>query len=117
MMTGIIYPIIMAWTWSGNGWLCTMGPGYSDFAGSGIVHLTGGVGALVGAALVGPRKGRWDSDADPTSFDPHNMALVVLGTFILWFGWYGFNPGSTLTIGSDVVAAKSAITTTLSACG
>merc|ERR1719487_1628409 len=87
-MTGIIYPFIVYWTWSGSGFLTEMG--YSDFAGSGIVHLTGGIGALVGAKMVGPRDGRWDS-ADPNRFDPHNISLVVLGTFILWFGWYGFN--------------------------
>merc|ERR550514_2458600 len=93
-MTGIIYPFIVYWTWSGSGFLTEMG--YSDFAGSGIVHLTGGVGALVGAKMVGPRAGRWDEAGDPGRFDPHNMPLVVLGTFVLWFGWYGFNCGSTL---------------------
>merc|ERR1711920_154020 len=77
-----------------------------DFAGSGIVHLTGGIGALVGATLIGSRKGRWNS-ADVHRFDPHSMPLVVLGTFVLWFGWYGFNCGSTLSF-SDVRAANQA---------
>jgi len=112
-MTGFIYPVVVYWTWSGNGWL-TEG-GYSDFAGSGIVHLTGGSAALVGAALVGPRAGRWEK---PESFAPHNMGLVVLGTFILWFGWYGFNCGSTLSFSTSATATLAglvAMNTTISA--
>merc|ERR1719161_716225 len=70
--------------------------------------MTGGIGALVGASIVGPRNGRWDSD-DPNTFDPHNMALVVLGTFVLWFGWYGFNCGSTLGLSSAAAATQAAL--------
>jgi len=105
-MTAIIYPIIVWWTWSGEGWLSAMG--YSDFAGSGIVHLTGGIGALSGAVCLGARKNRWDHP-DPNEFDPHSMALVVLGTFILWFGWYGFNCGSTLGFADTSVATQAAL--------
>jgi len=118
IMTGLIYPVIVWWTWSGSGWLTEMG--YSDFAGSGIVHLTGGIGALVGAAIIKPRAGRWEALAKGTSeFDPHDMGMVTLGTFILWFGWYGFNCGSTLAFsGADNAhqAALVAMNTTISAC-
>jgi len=110
-MCVFIYPAIVYWTWSGSGWLTIRG--YSDFAGSGIVHLTGGSAALVAAALLGARKGRWE---DPDAFQPHNMSLVVLGTFILWFGWYGFNCGSTLSfsdVGTATQAGLVAMNTTL----
>jgi Amt family ammonium transporter len=114
IMTGVIYPMVVYWTWSGNGWLTEIG--YSDFAGSGIVHLCGGIAALVGAAICGPRAGRWEKgDAE---FYPHNVGLVVLGTFILWFGWYGFNCGSTLTFsdsGTAMLGGLVAMNTTLSA--
>jgi len=118
VMTGIIYPVVVWWTWSGQGWLST--GGYSDFAGSGIVHLTGGIGALVGAAIIKPRSGRFNPKPDdsPDRFDPHNMAFVVIGTFILWFGWYGFNCGSTLSfsdVGTATQAALVAMNTTISA--
>mmetsp|Transcript_35461 Transcript_35461/g.62586 ORF Transcript_35461/g.62586 Transcript_35461/m.62586 type:complete len:567 (+) Transcript_35461:36-1736(+) len=113
-MTSFIYPIVVAWMWSSNGWL-TAGKdkhlnevGFNDFAGSGIVHMTGGIGALVGAAMSGPRKGRFDIP-QKESFDPHNLPLVVLGTFILWFGWYGFNCGSTLGLSTTAVGQLAAI--------
>jgi Amt family ammonium transporter len=116
VLTSIIYPIVAYWGWSGEGWLnytkdgesqaSTGGPAYKDFAGSGIVHLVGGVCGLCGAAIVGPRFKRFDSD-DSTSFRAHNIPFVVLGTFFLWFGWYGFNPGSTLAM-HDVEAATTA---------
>lgn len=114
IMTGIIYPVIVYWTWSGQGFLTIKG--YSDFAGSGIVHMTGGVGAIVCAAILGPRETRWEVDA--AKFEGHNLSLVVLGTFILWFGWYGFNCGSTLAFsdaGAATQAALVAMNTTLSA--
>merc|ERR1719326_2534975 len=98
--------------------------GMIDFAGSGVVHMCGGATALVAAIILGPRKGRfYDEDGNslpkPVSFAPHSVSLQVLGTFILWVGWYGFNPGSTLGIdGYGDVAALCAVTTTLSAaCG
>ena len=89
-----------------------------DFAGCGVVHMVGGISAMIGAAVLGPRAGRFDPLTGKVD-DPmpgHNAALVVLGTFLLWFGWYGFNPGSTLCIhGCEFVAAKTAATTTLAA--
>merc|ERR1712085_230720 len=92
--------------------------GLYDFAGSGIVHMVGGVAALCVSAIVGPRKGRFD-DAVDESFDAHNMPFVVLGTFFLWFGWYGFNPGSTLSMKTVDDAHKAglvAVNTTLAPC-
>jgi Amt family ammonium transporter len=88
--------------------------GVIDFAGSGIVHLTGGISGLAGTVVLGPRKGRWEN---PEAFDPHNLPLVVLGTFILWFGWYGFNCGSTLGMDQPTgeLAAYVAMNTTLAA--
>jgi len=98
------------------------GCGMIDFAGSGVVHMTGGITALCAAIVLGPRLGRFhDADGNPldkpADFPAHSVALQVLGTFILWFGWYGFNPGSTLAIspsGYGAVAALCAVTTTLS---
>merc|ERR1712048_599149 len=117
LMTGFVYPIVVAWTW-GYGWLAAINDvGYMDFAGSGVVHLTGGIGALVAAIIVGPRTGRFDP-ARAEEFAPHNLSLCVLGTFILWFGWYGFNCGSTLSLHSattGAMAAQVAMNTTISA--
>jgi len=114
-MAGFIYPVVVAWTW-GYGWLSTFNDvGYMDFAGSGIVHLSGGAAALAGTVVLGPRTGRWEKPAD---FEPHSLPLVVLGTFALWFGWYGFNPGSTLAMHdaeTGALAAQIAMNTTLSA--
>jgi len=115
IMASFIYPVVVAWTW-GYGWLSTvLDVGVMDFAGSGIVHLTGGVSALAGTVVLGPRKGRFE---EPEEFAPHNLPLVVLGTFALWFGWYGFNPGSTLGMSSKetgALAAQVAMNTTLAA--
>ena len=89
-----------------------------DFAGCGVVHMVGGISAMLGAWILGPRNGRFDpmTGALMDKMPGHNAALVVLGTFFLWFGWYGFNPGSTLAIhGVEGVAAKTAVTTTLAA--
>lgn len=85
----IIYPLVVHWIW-GGGWLAQLG--FHDFAGSTVVHTVGGVVALVGARMLGPRPGRVWGSPPPA----HNMGLAVIGTMILWFGWYGFNPGSTL---------------------
>ena len=89
--------------------------GVMDFAGSGIVHLTGGVAGLAVTIVLGPRKGRFET---PEAFECHHLPLVVLGTFALWFGWYGFNPGSTLSMKNKdlgALAAQVAMNTTLSA--
>jgi Amt family ammonium transporter len=114
-MTGVIYPCVGAMTW-GGGFLYSLG--YSDFAGSGIVHLTGGVGALAGAFVTKPRLGRFDPEGcDPNGpYAPHNVPNAALGTFILWFGWYGFNCGSTLYMtgfGDAQSAGLVAVNTTL----
>ena len=87
-----------------------------DFAGSGVVHMTGGWAAMVAAKVVGPRLGRFEKGVPDSAFAGHSAALQVLGTFLLWFGWYGFNPGSTLIIHhASRDAARCAVTTTLSA--
>merc|ERR1719203_233243 len=89
-----------------------------DFAGSGVVHLAGGVGALVGAAVVGPRKDRWLPENED-HFNGHSIPFCVLGTFFLWFGWYGFNPGSTGSMkstGDAYTAGLVAVNTTLAPC-
>jgi len=95
VMTSLIYPCVVATTWGGGLFNDVGGNSVLDFAGSGIVHLTGGVGALVGAMVLGPRIGRFDDSTASSEFDPHSMTLVTLGTLILWMGWYGFNCGST----------------------
>ena len=92
--------------------------GAIDFAGSGVVHMTGGVAALMGAWIIGPRIGRFDPSGRVMEMRGHSAPLVVVGTFLLWFGWYGFNPGSNLmisTAAASVIVARVAVTTTLSA--
>lgn len=98
VMNLLIYPWIVHWTW-GGGWLSE--GGFTDFAGSGIVHLCGGIAGLAGTIIIGPRIGRFDDNVDQNKFKGHNIPLVVLGTFILWMGWYGFNGGSTLAFGGE----------------
>ena len=119
-LAGFVWPVVAHWVWSESGWLSPnrpsplFGVGAVDFAGSGVVHMVGGAAAGIGAAILGPRIGRFGPNAKP--INGHSMPLVVLGTFLLWVGWYGFNPGSTLCIvGCDAVAAKVAVTTTLAA--
>jgi len=123
-LTAFVHPIVACWVWSGHGFLCHgvgesfLGPGFKDFAGSGVVHLVGGVSALCGAVVVGPRVGRWDEDK-VSEFKAHNMTLCVLGSLFLWFGWYGFNSGSTLTMHDRATAHRAAlvaVNTTLCPC-
>lgn len=116
-IAAVIYPVVVAWTW-GSGWLSkeVNDVNFVDFAGSGIVHMTGGVGALVGAIIAGPRHGRWSKEHEQ-EFVPHSVPLVVLGTFILWFGWYGLNCGATLGMHdgpTGMLAAQVAMNTTIS---
>jgi Amt family ammonium transporter len=107
-VTGLIYPIIGHWTW-GGGWLSSMG--FFDFAGSTIVHSTGGWIGLVGAIILGPRIGRYGPDGKSRVLAGHNIPLAALGVFILWFGWFGFNPGSQLAAsGTDNAIAIALIT-------
>ena len=103
ILTAFIYPVVGAWTW-GGGWLGSMG--FQDFAGSTIVHGTGGWAALAGILVIGPRLGKFRKDGSVKQTPPSNVVVVTLGVFILWFGWFGFNGGSQLALGSaaDVVA-------------
>ncbi|KAL1511828.1 hypothetical protein AB1Y20_005113 [Prymnesium parvum] len=115
LLSGFVYPVVVYWTW-GYGWASSWNEGLLDFAGSGIVHMTGGIAALVGAAVVGPRKGRFDESSKPIPMPASNTTFQVLGTFILWVGWYGFNPGSTLGLaGSAGTMSRAVCTTTLAA--
>lgn len=111
VITLIIYPVVGHWIW-GGGWLAQKG--FIDFAGSTVVHSVGGWAALVGAAIIGPRIGKYNKDGKPNAIPGHSITLAALGVFILWFGWFGFNPGSTLA-GTDMNIAKIAVTTNLSA--
>lgn len=124
LMTSIIYPVVVYWGWSGAGIFnnsegsIVSDAALLDFAGSGIVHLVGGVAALVGAIVVGPRKDRWVSTVEG-EFDAHSIPFCVLGTFFLWFGWYGFNPGSTGSMSTSAAAYSAGIVacnTTLAPC-
>ncbi len=106
IMSGIIYPIIGHWVW-GGGWLSSLG--FSDFAGSGAVHMVGGFAACMGAFMVGPRIGKY-VDGKSVAIPGHNIPMAMLGGFILWVGWYGFNPGSELAL--DETSLYTTITTT-----
>ncbi len=99
VLTAIIYPIQGSWSW-GGGWLNDIGDGFSDFAGSTIVHSVGGWAALTGAIILGPRKGKYTEDGRVRPMPGSNLPLATLGTFILWLGWFGFNGGSVLALGS-----------------
>jgi len=124
-ITGFIYPVIVHWIWDTGGFLCSWNPnpdsrwltGMVDFAGSGVVHMTGGWAALCAAAILGPRLGRFDETGKAVAgYSGHSLPLAVLGTFLLWGGWYGFNQGSTLGIKDQgQTAARVGVTTTLSA--
>ena len=120
-ITAIIYPIAGHWVW-GAGWLWTLpfGAGFRDFAGSTVVHSVGGWLALIGAVVLGPRIGRFTKDGRPVAIPGHSITLATLGVFILWFGWFGFNPGSQLAINggnADAVALVAANTNLAAAAG
>ena len=117
VLTAFIYPVIGAWTW-GEGWLNQMG--FQDFAGSSIVHSTGGWAALAGAMVVGARKGKYREDGSIKFTPPSNVPVVTLGVFILWMGWFAFNGGSKLALSGvvDAVAISNIlVNTNLAACG
>ncbi len=109
VMTGVIYPLEGAWTWNGDDvfGLYNLGDlGFSDFAGSGIVHMAGAAAALAGVLLLGARKGKYGKDGSISPIPGANLPLATLGTFILWMGWFGFNGGSVLKLG-DIASANS----------
>ncbi|CAN8270522.1 unnamed protein product [Cochlearia groenlandica] len=132
-LTGFVYPVVAHWFWSVDGWASPFlsedrlfGTGAIDFAGSGVVHMVGGIAGLWGALIEGPRIGRFGEGGHAIAFRGHSASLVVLGTFLLWFGWYGFNPGSFNKIlvpyetgsnyGQWSAVGRTAVTTTLSGC-
>ena len=126
VITGLIYPVVVHWGWDVNTWMGAftddpdgpwLGNGYVDFAGSGVVHTVGGIAGLMGAIAVGARLGKYGPNGEVRAIPGHNIALATIGMFILWFGWYGFNPGSTLALsgGGAALAARIAVTTTLAA--
>ena len=120
ILGGFIYPIQMSWEW-GGGWLDSLG--FADFAGSTLVHACGGAAALAGVMILGPRLGRFTDDGSPQNMAPFaasSIPLVTLGTFILWMGWYGFNGGSQLALGSfedSTAMSRIFMNTQLAACG
>ncbi|HEX2906380.1 MAG TPA: hypothetical protein VHO69_05925, partial [Phototrophicaceae bacterium] len=115
IMGGISYPVIVHWIW-GGGWLFQQG--FHDFAGSTVVHTVGGVTAIVGAYMLGPRVIRFAKDGSWLPLPKaHNLGLATIGTMILWFGWYGFNPGSTLGTGNTGLIGLVTLNTTLGAAG
>ncbi|UMZ73815.1 ammonium transporter [Natranaerofaba carboxydovora] len=111
-ITTLIYPVAGHWIW-GDGWLA--GLGFHDFAGSTVVHSLGGWAALIGAMVIGPRIGKYTKDGKPNAIPGHSLTLGALGVFILWFGWFGFNPGSTLSGMAVESIAHIFVTTNLSA--
>ncbi|CAA7390586.1 unnamed protein product [Spirodela intermedia] len=133
-LTGFVYPVVSHWFWSADGWASAFRTddllfrsGAIDFAGSGVVHMVGGIAGFWGALIEGPRIGRFDHSGRAVTLRGHSASLVVLGTFLLWFGWYGFNPGSFLTIlksygpsgsinGQWSAVGRTAVTTTLAGC-
>ncbi len=112
VLVGIMYPITGHWIW-GGGWLASLG--FWDFAGSTVVHSVGGWAALAGVLILGPRLGKYRKDGRVNPIMGHNMSLVTLGGLVLWFGWFGFNPGSTMAVGDGSAIAHIAVTTNLAA--
>jgi len=112
LMSALIYPIVGHWVW-GGGWLSKLG--FADFAGSTVVHTVGGAAALIGTVLLKPRIGKFNPDGTPNIIPGHSIPLASLGVFILWFGWFGFNPGSTLSVGNGELIARIAVNTNVAA--
>ncbi|MFZ5596060.1 MAG: ammonium transporter [Bacillota bacterium] len=112
IVTGVIYPVAGHWVWGAGGWLLKLG--MLDFAGSAAVHAVGGWCSLAAVLVLGPRIGKYDEDGTVNVLPAHNMHLAFLGTFLLWFGWFGFNPGSSLS-GLDMNIARIAVNTNLAA--
>jgi Amt family ammonium transporter len=112
VISALIYPIVGHWIW-GGGWLSALN--FADFAGSTVVHTVGGTAALVGTMMLKPRLGKYNPDGKPNVIAGHSIPLASLGVFILWFGWFGFNPGSSLHVGDGSLIALVAINTNLAA--
>jgi len=112
LMVGVIYPIVGHWIW-GGGWLAKLG--VFDFAGSTVVHSVGGWAALAGAVILGPRLGKYGKDGRVNPIPGHNMTAATIGTFVLWFGWFGFNPGSTMAADWSAIARIATTTNTAAA--
>lgn len=112
LAAGLIYPVAGHWVWAAGGWLAKMG--MLDFAGSSAVHAVGGWSALAAVLVLGPRTGKFNKDGSVNFLPPHNLHLAFLGTFILWFGWFGFNAGSSLS-GLDMNIGRIVVTTNLAA--
>ncbi len=115
-VTGFIYPIVGHWAWGPDGWLANMALPFRDFAGSTVVHTIGGAISLAGAIVLGPRLGRIFKRDGGGPMPPHNILLGAIGGLILWFGWYGFNPGSTLSALDAIGIGRVSFNTTLAAC-
>ena len=113
VISGFISPIVGHWCWSSGGWLAKMG--FGDFAGSTVVHATGGCVALVGTVLLGPRIGKFAANGEARAIPGHSIPLASLGVFVLWFGWFGFNAGSTLAVGNGSAIGRVAMNTNMSA--
>jgi Amt family ammonium transporter len=112
IISAFIYPIVGHWIWAG-GWLSNMG--FADFAGSTVVHTVGGCAAVIGTSILKPREGKYGIDGKPNVLAGHNIPLASLGVFILWFGWFGFNAGSTLGVTDGSTIGRVAINTNLAA--
>ena len=112
VLTLVIYPIVGHWVW-GGGWLSQLG--FMDFAGDTVVHSVGGWAALAGVLVLGPRIGKYDKDGKPKAIPGHNMSLAVIGLFVLWLGWFGFNPGSTMSFQNPSDVMHILMTTNTSA--
>ncbi|MFH1412034.1 MAG: ammonium transporter [Candidatus Omnitrophota bacterium] len=112
LISAAVYPFVGHWIW-GGGWLAALG--FGDFAGSAVVHTVGGTAALVGTMVLGPRIGKFNKDGSANAIPGHSMALASLGVLILWFAWFGFNPGSTMSVGDGSLIAKVAINTNMAA--
>ena len=112
VVSAIIYPVVGYWVW-GGGWLAHMG--YLDFAGSSVVHSVGGIAGLIGTIALGPRLGKYNRDGSTNTIPGHSLPLAMLGMFVLWFGWFGFNPGSTLSGMQSGLIARIVVNTNIAA--